>query len=273
MAATKKPKTTPKAKSIDVTSPEPAQPDHTSRPIIVSNRPMIKDPMMTAAKPAPATPSTSPVLPTRVAKTIVPQSEASPAEDDSKSAEKPEETPSSDTAPEVEDRQVPQLVKAIQREKAEAEAAQAQEPDATDTDVPASPDAPVVPPATPDAPSEEPTDSADSETDETPPEATDLPVESEGPAPDTEEATDVSTPDTADATNQPTDKDGTTLDEAAKQVTDGQKETQAQEHIQQLIDQKTYYLPIKVAKKRHTFLVLLLLIGIAAAAYFYVTMM
>ena len=239
---------------------------------------MIKDPMVTVSKPDPAqaTPGTSPVLPTRVAKTIVPQAEpVAPDEAEKPPEETPITEPSIDTAPEVEDRQVPQLVKAIQREKAAEAEAEAQKSESTDTEVQTAPDEAEEPPAALETESDESTDTIDSPLDEIP-EATEPSGQPEAPGTNAEEtSTDATTPENTDTANQSmdSDQDPTTLDEAAKQVTDGQKETQAQEHIQQLIDQKTYYLPIKVAKKRHTFVALLLLVGLAAAGYFYVTMM
>ncbi|HVX24523.1 MAG TPA: hypothetical protein VG992_04255, partial [Candidatus Saccharimonadales bacterium] len=84
MATAKKPKPAGK-KIIDVAHPGTAKPSATAKPIIVTNRPILKDPMMVttdSAQPkASDVPATAPILPpsskrpkvtTRTSKTIAP---------------------------------------------------------------------------------------------------------------------------------------------------------------------------------------------------------
>lgn len=245
MAATKKPKST---KSMDMKNPKTTKPSHTARPVIVSNRPMIKDPMVHAAD-VPATdldePSTSPILPKVTAKIITPTESAAPSEPTN---------PSSDTAPELDAQQVPQLVKSAQKEKAAEIAKQVTE------------DAAVVPEKPADMAekkdaklSTEPTDQDD---------AKDTPEETQSPdenaSEDAEDASDSTEPE-LDAPASPDQPD-----EMAKADAEEAKLTARAEHIQELMEDKTYFLPIKTSAKNSTKAgVLVLLIAAAAAAGYY----
>lgn len=285
MAATKKPKS---AKSMDVTSASMASPSHTAKPVIVSNRPMIKDPMVNSGD-TPATdldnPTTSPVLPTRTAKTITPT-----GSDTEKAKPAPDPKAESDTAPELEPRQVPQLVKNMQREKAAEQAANKTEDktedkieDKTKDTAETSTEAEMEykkpapqntegkdvekPPAllepdsgTPVAENEE--SSLDDEHADTEVERTESSAESTEMTPGA-----VSSVDELDASDEDTPDQP---DELAKADAAEAKETARVERIQELIDEKTYFLPIKTATKKSTKLgVLVLLIAAAAAAGYY----
>lgn len=276
MAATKKsskePAKTKTSKSMDVTNAQATNPGHTARPVIVSNRPMIKDPMVNVGD-TPATdldtPTTSPVLPARTAKTIAPKTDAIQAEDKPELNKKTGEP--SDTAPEL-DHQVPQLVKNIQREKA----AESEVPEEHGAKSETSPEEDEQ--ANTEKTGDMPPDDVEAEAtssesaEESAPEGSDEENDSHASAEDssqgdTQDTTEDSSEDSpADGADKTTDQP----DELSKADAEEAKATARAERIQELVDDKTYFLPIKSSTKNSTKAgVLLVLIVVAAAAAYY----
>jgi hypothetical protein len=208
----------------DVAKPGKSAPSLTSRPVIITNRDMMKDPMMVA--------------------------ETKDEGDEKASGSTVETTsgvkPSAPSLPKGERVVIPLSEKAEVAEK-DSETSKDPEPVASSAEDTAAED------TTDETESTATTDDVAAAIDEAPLESDEAPVAPEAtPAPKTtpEPTQDEPQPDEADSQTEPTDKDAAPTDaqiEAAAMA-----ETAHDASVQKLIDSKKYYLPVNSVEKRRT---------------------
>ena len=241
MAAAKKPTSTSTDKKIfDVAKPGKSAPTASSKPIIITNRPILKDPMVvdksgqdagTAAALAPSKPSTKiKISPLDEALQAVLKTPTHTDEDEAP-AEKSEADTAPDTTPETAEILAEPEVAATPEVTPDQPTDDAAEPVAEAT---AEPEKAITEPTT-EQPADEGT-TTPSQTESTP--ATDEPAKPEAVS------TDSSTPATTEGDAQ---KALSKADEEA-----ARKEAERQAELQKLIESKKFYLPIDRKGKRRT---------------------
>ncbi len=292
MAATKKPK--PSKKTMDVAHPDTTAPDASSRPIIVSNRSIIQDPMMTQGSADKTMdsdlrePTTSPEVPTKPEKVIEPSVTKSPVttkqsnetappltsdsvsrqaktikpisvtdgsaaagsgdQTDSAPVKKPQNKPAAISPPEV-SADLPTKLEDMPKPKPAADTAP---PDQK-------PDQQPAKPSTKSTGGSEATDTEQTE---------DTPTEHDhASSKDEDKVEEIADTDTADHTKSPDDTETTDEpDETSKDAAAEAKAAAEAEHLQELIDEKTYFVPTKHASRKGGGVVVFLVVLIAAAA-------
>lgn len=267
MAATKKPKSD--KKTMDVAHPETTVPDETSRPIIVSNRTIIQDPMVAPDQTMNSDfrePTTSPVVPTRLQKTIKPS--AIKKTEDADNAAPP---PSENVA-----RQGKSVKPITIVGPAETEAQNMKAPDVSssakkdlDKDAPTEVTAPEE--DTPPAPTEDSSKKPTPESEMVDKSSTVAPK----PTPAAEKKEESAETDSSaksddesdhESDDEADDKATDEPDQASKDAAEEAKAAEQEEHLKELIDEKTYFVPIKHASGKGGSAILFLLVVIAAAA-------
>jgi hypothetical protein len=240
-------------KVFDISKPGKSAPSASSKPIIITNRPVLKDPMM-VDKPNADDGASKPLVSTASHVKIVPLHLGSDGTDEKKEDEKPS-APPAPTVTELAVRATARKVAAEVKQK-EAEAEKPAEPE--------KPDEPVKPtdkkPAEPEPESAK--DSEPAETDKATEDTKDPDEEEKAE----EEAGDE--PGSDNPTQRDKPKDGTKADDADVKA---QKEQERKAELEKIAESHKYYLPInqieKRRNKRATLLgaVVILVLGLAWA--------
>lgn len=228
MAATKKPKTAKTSKTMDVSHPQETVPDASARPLIVGNRSIIQDPMVKGAEDnSDEEPSTSPLLAAHPKK-LEPQQSVPPPKKPLKA--------SGDTAPLVDK-------VAIKKDK---------NPAPTDPEIVSESDAP------------EETE----ESKQTSPTESRAPKKPEQAAP-TDEDSSQSSEEAVETSDSDQDEPANIdeVDQSDKKAAEAEaKAAEQAEHVAELIEQKTYFLPIKHQARQGSRIALVLLLVAAVTA-------
>lgn len=209
------------AKVFDISHPGKGSASSTARPVIVTNRPILQDPMVSQPEPLPSAPKLSPAE----SKVKIQPLDMSDDQDDSVTESKPDKAEKSARNG---DKTIAELAaEAIAGKAAEKQAKEAAgEPDTADSaskDAPAASDKKDEPAAEPETPQSD--DGSTESSDDEPESSDDLPVE-----------------DSKDA------KETAKLEAAAKKL----------EAIEALADSRQYFLPINTVERRRSKIVSLL---------------